>query len=276
MSLYNYLNLDDNASKKDIKKAYYKLAKIYHPDKKTGNEEIFKKVQGAYEILSSDKLRIEYNDDDESDKLKNIFIKTHFIKIKKDDKYIEFEIKDIIFEDGNCFNNYKHKKYKCIYKIVIKDTEKLNNLLRDYTDDDTDGDDDIILQIIKYKNETSLEKLYDKNNYKIDKDLKKHFIKFLNDNNSSEDPETEKLEYDACELLKKGFKHANPIKIDQGTKDNFYSGDVNQLLTENIIAVAKDQGQELEVNFREGFDHSYWFMTSFMEDHIKFHAKYLQ
>lgn len=156
------------------------------------NNEIFLENLYVNNLKLKKKLRIEYNDDDELDKLKNLFIKTHFIKIKKDDN-IEFEIKDIIFEDSNCFNNYKHKKYKCIYKIIIKDTKKLNNLLRDYTDDDTDGDDDIILQLIKYKNETSLEKLYDKNNYKIDKDLKKHFIKFLEDNNSSDESETEKL-----------------------------------------------------------------------------------
>tara|TARA_B100001540_G_scaffold317790_1_gene352963 strand:- start:5733 stop:9662 length:3930 start_codon:yes stop_codon:yes gene_type:complete len=137
------------------------------------------------------KLRIEITNSDDSnelDNLKNIFIKTHFIKIKKDDKYIEFEIENIKFLNGNCFDNYKFKNYKCIGEIVIKETEKLNNLLTDYTDDD------IILQLIKYKNETSLEKLYDKNNYKIDKNIKDNFLIFLEENQqNNDDEETEKL-----------------------------------------------------------------------------------
>merc|ERR1712196_248717 len=38
-----------------------------------------------------------------------------------------------------------------------------------------------------------------------------------------------KKDYDACELLKAGRKHPKPILVDQGTKDNFLCGDVNQL-----------------------------------------------
>ncbi len=50
---------------------------------------------------------------------------------------------------------------------------------------------------------------------------------------------------------------------------------VNQLLPANLESVCKETGQALEMNYREGFDHSYYFITSFFADHINFHAKYL-
>ena len=134
------------------------------------------------------KLRIEKIDDDTDDKnLKQKIIKNHSIKIKKDgdnddDNYYEFNIVEINFE-SECFNNYKHKTYKCISQIIIEKTDKLTELLNT----------DIILQLIKYKNETSLEKLYDNNNYKIDKNLKENFTKFLKENSSDNDQEKEKL-----------------------------------------------------------------------------------
>lgn len=51
---YDILELDINASKKEIKKAYYRLAKLYHPDKNKGNlytEQKFKEILDAYNKL---------------------------------------------------------------------------------------------------------------------------------------------------------------------------------------------------------------------------------
>jgi len=82
--------------------------------------------------------------------------------------------------------------------------------------------------------------------------------------------------YDACELLKE-FNHGKTgtILIDQGLNDNFYE---NQLLTKNILDAGKENknGSKLEVNLRlhEGYDHSYYFISSFMDDHLRHHAKY--
>ncbi|MCI5072311.1 S-formylglutathione hydrolase [bacterium] len=78
--------------------------------------------------------------------------------------------------------------------------------------------------------------------------------------------------YDACELLKSGKKHEQSILIDQGTADEFYP---EQLLTQNFEQLAQEYQQGLQVNYREGFDHSYYFIASFVENHIKHHAKYL-
>lgn len=59
-SLYDVLGVSRDASPIDIKKAYFGLAKVEHPDK-GGNEDKFKKIQTAYEILSDDGKRRHYD-----------------------------------------------------------------------------------------------------------------------------------------------------------------------------------------------------------------------
>lgn len=58
---YNILGVDKGASKDEIKKAFYKLAHKYHPDKKGGNESKFKEVNEAYQTLSDDDKRSKYD-----------------------------------------------------------------------------------------------------------------------------------------------------------------------------------------------------------------------
>jgi len=62
------------------------------------------------------------------------------------------------------------------------------------------------------------------------------------------------------------------ILIDQGTADNFLE---EQLKPEALEVAAKRSGQKITVNMRNGFDHSYYFIAQFIENHINFHAKYL-
>jgi DnaJ family protein A protein 2 len=59
-SLYEILEVDRNASSGDIKKSYFRLAKIHHPDK-GGDAEIFKQIQKAYETLTDDQKRAIYD-----------------------------------------------------------------------------------------------------------------------------------------------------------------------------------------------------------------------
>lgn len=81
-------------------------------------------------------------------------------------------------------------------------------------------------------------------------------------------------EYDACELVKTHKKHGQTILIDQGLSDEFYLN--GQLLTENFKKVCAENNQKAEINLREGFDHSYYFISTFIENHIRFHAQYLK
>src|SRR3989338_10754128 len=58
---YKILGVEKNASAEEIKKAFRLLAHQYHPDKKSGNEEKFKEVNEAYQILSDPKKRSNYD-----------------------------------------------------------------------------------------------------------------------------------------------------------------------------------------------------------------------
>lgn len=60
--LYEVLGINKNATKDQIKSAYRKLAKVYHPDnKETGNEQKFKEIQEAYDILYDEQKRSAYD-----------------------------------------------------------------------------------------------------------------------------------------------------------------------------------------------------------------------
>jgi S-formylglutathione hydrolase len=74
--------------------------------------------------------------------------------------------------------------------------------------------------------------------------------------------------YDSCELLAQQEKH-QPILIDQGSNDSFLQ---DQLKPENLTAIANAQLNEFQLNMRDGYDHSYYFISSFIESHLRFHA----
>mgnify|MGYP000911903901 FL=1 len=78
-------------------------------------------------------------------------------------------------------------------------------------------------------------------------------------------------QYDAS-LLLSGARNPLPLLVDQGTADNFYP---EQLRTESLIAAAKQSGAKADIRMRAGYDHSYYFIASFIEQHLRFHAKYL-
>ncbi|KAI0375230.1 carbohydrate esterase family 1 protein [Pilatotrama ljubarskyi] len=90
--------------------------------------------------------------------------------------------------------------------------------------------------------------------------------------------EEAKDKYDATELVKKlGGKEPVHILVDYGTADNFYKQ--GQLLPENFLKAARDSGyDEVQVRVRaqEGYDHSYYFISTFGEDHVHFHANFLK
>ncbi|KAJ1664717.1 hypothetical protein EV178_003874 [Coemansia sp. RSA 1646] len=88
--------------------------------------------------------------------------------------------------------------------------------------------------------------------------------------------EKEWSKYDATELVKGYNGPILPVLIDQGDADQFYS--TKQLLTSHFVVAAETHGcrVNLQSNMRPGYDHSYWFIQTFIKDHISFHAKYLK
>ena len=58
---YNILGVSKTASADDIKRAYRKLAHEHHPDKKGGDEKKFKEINEAYQVLSDEKKRQQYD-----------------------------------------------------------------------------------------------------------------------------------------------------------------------------------------------------------------------
>jgi S-formylglutathione hydrolase len=79
-------------------------------------------------------------------------------------------------------------------------------------------------------------------------------------------------QYDATELIKSGARSANPILVDQGDADNFLE---EQLKPHLLEAACQDAGQAVQVRLQPGYDHSYFFIASFMGDHMAHHAKIL-
>lgn len=78
--------------------------------------------------------------------------------------------------------------------------------------------------------------------------------------------------YDACELVRSGKRFSGTILIDQGDADNFLR---EQLRPELFEQVCHEAGQPLELRMQPGYDHSYWFIQSFIEDHLRHHAAVL-
>jgi len=77
--------------------------------------------------------------------------------------------------------------------------------------------------------------------------------------------------YDACALIEDGARTPD-LLIDQGSADQFL---VNQLKPELLRAACEKGGQNLTLRMQDGYDHSYFFIASFIEDHLRWHAKRL-
>ena len=73
--------------------------------------------------------------------------------------------------------------------------------------------------------------------------------------------------YDATELLNSMIPNHAPILIDQGSEDKFLG---EQLGTDKMKG-----RKDVKVMMREGFDHSYWFIQTFVDCHLDFHYKNL-
>lgn len=80
------------------------------------------------------------------------------------------------------------------------------------------------------------------------------------------------LEYDASHLLSQ-HKSAPPILVDQGSADNFLA---EQLHTSALEKANNASNSGAQIRYQEGYDHSYYFIASFIEEHLRFHAQNLR
>jgi len=79
-------------------------------------------------------------------------------------------------------------------------------------------------------------------------------------------------QYDASELAAVR-RHPASILIDQGTADKFLAA---QLKPELFAAACRQSGTELRLRLQEGYDHGYYFISTFMADHLRHHADALR
>lgn len=79
------------------------------------------------------------------------------------------------------------------------------------------------------------------------------------------------LDYDASELIC-AKRYPRPILVHQGDRDKFLDG---QLKPQFFVDAARKSGSELQYRLVEGYDHGYYFISTFMETHLRHHARQL-
>ncbi|MFG3450716.1 S-formylglutathione hydrolase [Stutzerimonas stutzeri] len=79
-------------------------------------------------------------------------------------------------------------------------------------------------------------------------------------------------EWDACALIAQAQERL-PILVDQGDRDDFLA---NQLKPDALEATAKAADHPLTLRIQPGYDHSYYFISTFIDDHLRHHAKALR
>lgn len=79
-------------------------------------------------------------------------------------------------------------------------------------------------------------------------------------------------EWDACALIAQAQERL-PILVDQGDRDDFLA---NQLKPDALEAAAKAADHPLTLRIQPGYDHSYYFISTFIDDHLRHHAKALR
>jgi len=78
-------------------------------------------------------------------------------------------------------------------------------------------------------------------------------------------------QHDTCELIRNGCKHL-PMLVDQGLADDFLK---EQLQTELLEKACADNDYTATIRYQPGYDHSYYFISSFIGSHIAFHSQAL-
>ena len=78
-------------------------------------------------------------------------------------------------------------------------------------------------------------------------------------------------QYDAVELIKQAKQHL-PVLVDQGDADNFLT---EQLKTELLVEAGQVADYPMQIRMQSDYDHSYFFIATFITEHMAFHARAL-
>jgi len=79
-------------------------------------------------------------------------------------------------------------------------------------------------------------------------------------------------DYDASALVESRGWKGPTLLVDQGTSDQFLESQLKPAL---LREACRRAGVSLDLRLQEGYDHSYFFIASFIEDHLRFHARNL-
>ncbi|MEE4288297.1 MAG: alpha/beta hydrolase-fold protein, partial [Erythrobacter sp.] len=79
-------------------------------------------------------------------------------------------------------------------------------------------------------------------------------------------------EYDAVALIEDGARPP-ALLVDQGTADQFLD---EQLQTRRLAEACEAAGVPAKIRMQEGYDHSYFFISTFMAEHVAWHARHLK
>lgn len=135
MNPYQILNVNIDCTKEELKKAYHKMVRKYHPDKSSdpNSENKIREINSAYELLNNEKYRKEYDNLDQNNKpkyyqdFKNIFDNQYPYASKVIDNIASYFYNDKNeFKDD--FNNFDFVKiYNKVTNQIPKFFERLNN-----------------------------------------------------------------------------------------------------------------------------------------------------
>lgn len=171
MKLYGILGLQPTATENEIKKSYYKLAKIYHPDKNNGNKtEEFQQINYAYNILINPKTREEYLklNSNQEDNFIEFIIKITNNNLSMDDlSNLNIKIKDLVdmtINKWNLTDFIKNLDFIELFNIFNNVKISNKNLL-------TETEEDVDNTILYYHDLPNRFIDYNKNNIMLDFDV---------------------------------------------------------------------------------------------------------
>lgn len=165
IDLYDVLDLEPECSKQDIIKSYRKLVKKYHPDKPTGDPDLFELINLAFDTLSNSKKRKEY---DALKKLSDDSSKNHVQRLEEFEQYVKLQ-------DGTK-NEHTEKQAKIEFKDAWNAMDAKHKFIRSDDNMDKIKEKDAIqmaedLETVRKDDytETLPERIFDEGNF----DLKK-------------------------------------------------------------------------------------------------------